>query len=81
MDDFVGRVASVGHLSCGGVHIILQESTDVLRQEISSLISDHDMADEDVRDKLKKTFKNRYFQKIRKAAVLKRLSDDDELLR
>ena len=45
----------------------------MLRQEISSLISDHDMADEDVRDKLKKTFKNRYFQKIRKAAVLKKV--------
>ena len=73
MDDFVGRVASSGISPAEAFTVFCKESTDVLRQEIASLISDHDMADEDVRDKLKKTFKNRYFQKIRKLAVLKKV--------
>jgi predicted secreted protein len=73
MDDFVGRVASSGISPAEAFTTFCKESTDVLRQEISSLISDHDMADEDVRDKLKKTFKNRYFQKIRKVAPLKKI--------
>lgn len=39
---------------------------DTLRQEVASLLNDHGVDDAEVIEKIKKTFKNRYFQKARK---------------
>lgn len=71
MDDFVNRAATAGISPADAFLSFCSESTEVLKNEIAALINDNELSDDDVRDKLKKTFKNRYFQKVRKTTVLK----------
>ena len=50
-------------------NLFCERSQSVLRVEISALLNDHGLDDHEVADKIKKTFKNRYFQKVRKVAI------------
>jgi hypothetical protein len=43
-----------------------QENKQTLMDEINVLLNDHNLSDDEISAKLKKTFKNRYFQKVRK---------------
>lgn len=42
---------------------------DILRAEIEALVEGHNMEADEISSKLKKTFKNRYFQLIKKVSV------------
>lgn len=46
-----------------------EKSIDVLKIEIESLVESHNMNAQEISSKLKKTFKNRYFQLIKKVTV------------
>jgi hypothetical protein len=39
---------------------------EVLRKEVETLVEEHNLEADDISSKLKKTFKNRYFQLIKK---------------
>lgn len=66
MDSFVDNAATTGMSPADAFSAFCVENTDVLKSEITALLNNSELSDDDVRDKLKKTFKNRYFQKVRK---------------
>lgn len=68
MDDYIVVVIKQGLSPADAFNAFCANQKDVLMTEISTLLNDYGLDDSEVSDKLKKTFKNRYFQKVRKTA-------------
>ena len=42
--------------------------SEAIKEQVESLTNEENMTEKDINDKLKKTFKNRYFQKLKKSS-------------
>lgn len=70
MDDFIVNVAGSGLSPADAFTSFCEQQSRTLMTEIVTLLNDNELTDDEVKEKLKKTFKNRYFQRIRKASAV-----------
>lgn len=71
MDEFINDTIMNGNKKASppaeAFNTFCEKNKDVLKKEIVILLNDYCLDENDVSDKLKKTFKNRYYQKVRKS--------------